>query len=143
MPDGSLMSASEHLWFFPQVEQQLKLAERELHDLEAKIESARAAAGASTSEAGTAEGASGASSEMDATLAAWEAEEEEMATQLAAERTEAVAIMTALQTQGNGGKGGEGDGMKHDLDEQVKRYEAAVESARSDVERAKRQVEEP
>jgi tetratricopeptide (TPR) repeat protein len=65
-----------------------------------------------------------------------------MATQLAAERTEAVAIMTALQTQGNGGKGGEGDGMKHDLDEQVKRYEAAVESAWSDVQRAKRQAEE-
>ncbi|KOO21348.1 tfp pilus assembly protein [Chrysochromulina tobinii] len=124
------------------VEKQLELAKRELNDLEAKIESARAAAGASTSEAGTAEGASGASSEMDATLAAWEAEEEEMATQLAAERTEAVAIMTALQTQENGGKGGEGDGMKHDLDEQVKRYEAAVESAWSDVQRAKRQAEE-
>ena len=116
------------------VQAQLDGVSRELKEVEAELDAAR---GASTAvgEGGEEE------AEAERMLAAWASEEETLAAQLAAERDEADQLMATLKAR-EAARGDGGSDAARELQEQIDKYEAAVDSAWSDVQRAQKQAEE-
>ena len=108
----------------------------ERNELDAALEKAKATGGG--------ESAKSAEAEAEAQMAMWAEEEEALASQLAAERAEAEALMAVLkEAEANGGCAGDQAAVSKDaLQEQVGKYEKAVESAWGDVQRAQKEAEE-